>query len=737
MPEKLSDHEIRDITKALESGKPLDDKYRYLLFKEARQVELIWNGKNPHVQDTVLPFQIIEHIDEPRDDVKLELQPSLFDISGKKIQGWSNKLIWGDNKYVISSLKSGPIREEIEANGGIKLIYIDPPFDVGADFTANIEIGETDFEKTPTILEEIAFRDTWNKGPDSFAQMIYERLIVFKDLLSPQGQIIVHCDSRVSHLIRGMLNEIFGVDNFRNEIIWQRSFSGKTVSKNYSKDIDYLIWFSKDENYFFQESYKPLSESTLGTYVNDDNDGRGKYASFSLQKTSNPGPETTYDYKDKFGKIWKCPKKGWRMKEEKLRALENDGRIIYGKETLREKSYWDERKNEGQLVNNLWGDISNLQGKAKEITGYPTQKPEVLLERIISSFSEKNDIVADFFCGSGTSLVVAEKLGRKWIGADLGRFAINTSRKRLIMTQREQKELGKDFRSFEILSIGSYVYNDAKQQNEFNETVLKAYKAEVIENSVFTGKKSNRFVVVGPLDLPASRDFVDEMVQKCKEQKVIELDLLAFEFGMGVIPDAIEDASKQGVKLNLKIIPREVFDKKAVAEGAVKFSDVGYLDAKITIKKLEAQIELTDFSIFYSQDSLELDGQTLQKGKSKVVLDNGIIKKISKNKEGIVKIEDIATSWVDWIDYWAIDFNFEDRQELKIVKHDDGKIEQVATGRNIFDNQWQSFKTKSEKIELVSSRYEYPKPGKYKVAVKVIDVFGNDTTRIFDVNVGK
>jgi adenine-specific DNA-methyltransferase len=151
MPEKLSDHEIRDITKALEAGKPLDDKYRYLLFKEARQVELIWNGKNPHVQNTVLPFQIIEHIDEPRDDVKLELQPSLFDTSGKKLQGWSNKLIWGDNKYVLSSLKSGPIRDEIEANGGIKLIYIDPPFDVGADFSTTIEIGDTEFEKAPTV----------------------------------------------------------------------------------------------------------------------------------------------------------------------------------------------------------------------------------------------------------------------------------------------------------------------------------------------------------------------------------------------------------------------------------------------------------------------------------------------------------------------------------------------------------------------------------------------------------
>ena len=189
--------------------------------------------------------------------------------------------------------------------------------------------------------------------------------------------------------------------------------------------------------------------------------------------------------------------------------------------------------------------------------------------------------------------------------------------------------------------------------------------------------------------------------------------------------------------LNLKIIPREVFDKRAVAVDAVRFTDVGYLDVKIQFNKLEAQVELTDFSIFASQDSLEIDGENLPKGKSKIILDNGIIKKITKNKDGIIKIIDIATNWVDWIDYWSIDFNFEDRQELKLIKHDDGKIEQVATGRNIFDNQWQSFKSNSEKIELISSKYEYPKAGKYKVAVKVIDVFGNDTTRVFDVNVGK
>ena len=670
MAERLSDHEIRDITKALEAGLPIDDKYRYLIFKEARQVELVWNGKNTHVQDVVLPFQVIEHIDEPRDEVKLEQQQSLFDTSGKKVQGWSNKLIWGDNKYVLSSLKSGPIRDEIEANGGIKLIYIDPPFDVGADFSTSIQIGETDFEKAPTVLEEIAFRDTWGKGEDSYLGMIYERLVLMKELLADDGTIYVHIDWRVNSLLRLLLDEIFGKEKFRNEIIW--TYSGGAVPTNdFPRKHDTILKYRKGDKHTFNIEYKPYNELTAQ-----------------------------------------------RMKHiHKGKMVDVD---------------------RGTPVTDWWTDIKVPTGPAnKEKTGYPTQKPEALLERIIKVSSNEGDLIADFFGGSGTTAAAAEKLNRRWIMSDIGRFAVNTSRKRLINVQRELKREGKDFRSFEVLSIGSYSFNDFSQQHEFNEAVLLAYKAEAIKNSVFAGKKANHYVVVGPLDLPASSDFVDEMVQNAVEQKVVELDLLAFEFGMGVVPDAIENAKKIGVKLNLKIIPREVFDKKAVADGAVKFSEVGYLDVKIDVKKLEASVQLTDFSIFYSQDTLELDGENLQRGKSKVVLENGIIRKISKNKDGIVKIEDIATSWIDWIDYWAIDFNFEDRQELKLVKDENGKIAQVATGRNIFDNQWQSFRTNYEKIELTSSKYQYPKAGKYKIAVKVIDVFGNDTTRVFDLNVGK
>ena len=180
---KLSPNEIRDITNLLEAGKPLPEKYRFVLFGEQRNVELVWEGKSNALTDVRLPFQVIEQVDEPRSEKVLESQFGLFDTSGRQLKGWSNKLIWGDNKLIISSLRAGSIRDEIEKHGGIKLVYIDPPFDVGADFKMNIEIGEERFEKQPSVIEEIAYRDTWGKGSNSFNSMLYERikLIHFKN----------------------------------------------------------------------------------------------------------------------------------------------------------------------------------------------------------------------------------------------------------------------------------------------------------------------------------------------------------------------------------------------------------------------------------------------------------------------------------------------------------------------------------------------------------------------------
>ena len=213
----LTDNEVRDIVNHLEKRIPLSDEYRFLLFGNKREVELVWNGKNGEVSNVVLPFQTIEQVDEPRKGNTLEeRQFTLIDFDtdtrGRQLSGWTNKLIWGDNKLVLSSLKNGPMREEIEKQGGIKLIYIDPPFDVGADFSMKIQVGEDneEFTKQPNVLEELAYRDTWGKGTDSFIAMLYERLFIMKDLLARNGVICVHCDWRLNSSIRLIMDEIFG-----------------------------------------------------------------------------------------------------------------------------------------------------------------------------------------------------------------------------------------------------------------------------------------------------------------------------------------------------------------------------------------------------------------------------------------------------------------------------------------------------------------------------------------------
>src|SRR3989338_726491 len=277
---KLTDNEIRDITKYLEEGKPLPDMYRFLLFGYKREVELVWNGKTNEVTNVVLPFQVIEHVDEPRAEKDTRIQTSLFDFDnrGRQVKGWTNKLIWGDNKLILSSLKNGPLREEIEAQGGLKLIYIDPPFDVGADFSMNIEIGDDTFTKQPSVIEEVAYRDTWGKGADSFIVMIYERLKLMRELLAENGSIYVHAGIQVNHYIRLALEEIFGKDNLVSEIIWAYGSpsGGRAAGTKLVKIHEYILHFAKSyDNRIENKIHLPYSEKYLEDWFKyADSDGR-------------------------------------------------------------------------------------------------------------------------------------------------------------------------------------------------------------------------------------------------------------------------------------------------------------------------------------------------------------------------------------------------------------------------------------------------------------------------------
>ena len=760
---RLTEQEQQEIIRFLEADQPLPDKYRFLLFENKREVELVWNGKTSEVSNVVLPFQVIEQVDEPRAEQDTRLQGSMFDLDerGRQLKGWTNKLIWGDNKLILSSLKNGPLREEIEAQGGIKLIYIDPPFDVGADFSMDIEIGADTFTKRPNILEEIAYRDTWGQGADSFISMIYERLVLMRDLLAEDGSIYVHCDWKINPIIRLALDEIFNRQRFRSEIVWKRT-SGHSDAGRYGSSHDVIQYFTKSDSWIWNQPYQNYDSEYIENYYRySDDDGR-KWMSGDLGAAGLQGGG--YDY------TWKGVRRVWRAPETTMARLESENRIYYTRNGIpRIKRYLDE--SDGMLAQDIWADIESLRSWHNERVGYDTQKPEALLDRIIKASSNEGDLVADFFAGSGTTAAVAEKLGRKWIVSDLGKFAIHTTRKRMISVQRGLKDKGQDYRAFELLNLGRYErqhyigvnpnLREAEQQQQlaekesaFLDLILRAYRAEKTEGfRTFHGNRAGRLVAVGPVNLPVTRLYVEEVILECRQKHITRVDILGFEFEMGLFPNVLDEARAKGIDIAPKYIPADVFDKRAIERNQVVFHDVSFIEVTPRVKGNQVAVELTDFSVFYSQDSIAAAEASLKNKASRIVVEKGQIVKVSKDASGLVSREPLTQHWTDWIDYWAVDFNFENKREIIRVRREPtrqtqmegterpeqitlAEYEEVWTGDYIFENEWQSFRIRKDRsLELTSVARECT-PGRRKLAVKVVDIFGNDTMTIVEVTVG-
>ncbi|MGI6319983.1 MAG: site-specific DNA-methyltransferase [Bacteroidales bacterium] len=696
----LNDTDKNRIIELIKAGEKLPKEYIYKLFADEEDVFLFWNGRKEDVTNVALPFHSIEHIDEPRKETSQTLE--LFDTRGRQLKGWTNKLIWGDNKLILSSLANGPIRDEIEKEGGLKLIYIDPPFAVGADFGFEIEIGGEKAEKKQSIIEEIAYRDTWGKGISSYLSMMYERLKLMHNLLSEDGSIYVHCDWRVVNHLRLLMDEIFGSEKFRNSIVWNYSGWNKKLNFGFEKRYDSILFYGKGDKQVFNSFFEK----------------------------------------------WKSKEEYVKRRKQKILIEEGTKReyvLSDGGNGTRIKRYLDEAIAEGVVVDDVWS-LDKLNNSAKEKVDYPTQKPEALLERIIKASSNEGDLIADFFCGSGTTAAVAEKLGRKWITTDLGRFSIHTARKRLIGVQRELQKNGKDFRAFEILNLGKYerqffmddLTNGKRKAKEdlYVDLILEAYKAKRIDgHSTLHGQKAGRFVHVGPLDVPVTQSRLVDIFEECRKNLYTQVDVLGFEFEMGLTPQFIQELKEKGVSITLKYIPRDVFDKRAVEKGQVKFFDVAYLNTKEKINGKSITIELTDFVTHYTQDDIEELQQSMRAG-SKVVIEDGQIVKVVKDKNGIITRTVLTENWYDWIDYWAIDFNYEDKKEIIKVHNEKGEVEEKWTGNYLFENEWQSFRTKKNPtLEFTSIAYEYKKAGKYKVMVKVVDILGIDTSKIIEVNI--
>ncbi len=346
-----------------------------------------------------------------------------------------NLLIRGNNLLALHCLKH-------QFMGKVKLIYIDPPYNTGND--------------------SFHYNDAFNHS--SWLTFMKNRLEVARRLLSDDGFIFVQCDDFENAYLKILMDEVFGQENYRNSIYWHRTYAGKTVSKNVPWNVDTILLYSKRGATNLKPITSELTQKDIDSFNKDDNDGRGRYATVSLQKTGGPGPETTYDYTDNSGLVWKCPLKGWRMKEEKLKALENDGRLYITDKTIREKYYLKERLEIGKQIDNFWGDIGNMNRSSDVGYDVEGQKPEKLIQRLINLATSPGDTVLDFFIGSGTTASVALKMGRQFIGIEQLDYGQNDFVNRLQNVIRgDSSGISKDVNWH---GGGEFVYSELKRYNE-------------------------------------------------------------------------------------------------------------------------------------------------------------------------------------------------------------------------------------------------------------------------------
>ena len=382
-----------------ENGKSIDfDLLKQELSKEIiegnkEKYQLTWPGKKEAILNANTPCN-----------------KTLRPIKEKSIDfdNTENIYIEGDNLDGLKILQESYLNK-------INCIYIDPPYNTGNDFIYNDNFNR---EKQDELMESgqidemgnylISNNMTNGRYHSNWLSMMYSRLKLSRNLLSNDGLIFISIDDYEYDNLKKICDEIFGENNYINTFIWKRNSSGKTEKDKFTVNTEYIVLYSKSQNYMLNEAFKPLSEGTKAMYSKNDNDGRGYYRLYPLQKPGNPGPETTYDYIYNNGKVWPCPEKGWRIKQSKLKALENDGRLYFEGKSLSEKAYWDERPSEGKRIDTLWDDLPENSSASKEIENlfgkslFSNPKPTKLIKRCLE-IASKSGIVLDFFSGSATT----------------------------------------------------------------------------------------------------------------------------------------------------------------------------------------------------------------------------------------------------------------------------------------------------------------------------------------------
>lgn len=408
--------------------------------------ELRWTGKRPYRSTQYYPAQLRERYGEEKDN-------------------WINKIFWGDNLQVMSHILK-------EYRGKIDLIYIDPPFDSKADYKKKIEIkGVGKTESDSSSFEEKQYGDIWTN--DEYLQFMYERLILLRELLSDSGTIFLHCDWHKSHHLRMLMDEVFSPNNFINEIVWGYEDIGSRAVKYFKRKHDTILMYSKtaSEDRTFNILRKRLSKSTIERYQSYfDDDGK---ISYQKLKDTNPGV---------FAKLKGIP------------------------EDLSET--WLDINN-GAPLSDWWVDISALKNGFAEATGYPTQKPEALLERIIKASSNPGDLVFDCFMGSGTTQAVAMKLGRRFIGSDINLGAVQTATKRLINLAKEI-QLDDIYDNLEVYNVNNYDF--FRNPIEAKNLIIEALEIQPFtQGNVWDGELDGRMVKIMPVNRIATKADLEEL----------------------------------------------------------------------------------------------------------------------------------------------------------------------------------------------------------------------------------
>jgi len=560
------------------------------------KTELVWEGKYDEygrrrevdVAGCAMPMQKIETVDQPRSEAAAKGNLSLFEQKSKRQDDFRNMLVWGDNKLVMASLLK-------EFKGKVDLIYIDPPFDVGADFTMEVPIGDSyeAVQKDQSTLEMVAYRDTWGKGTDTYLSMM-------------QGNV-----------------------------------------NRFASNHDSILWYSKSNKYIFEP-----------------------------QKEQRDRPVRQL-------------KRVWDKETKKLvNAKDENGKVIY-------------IESHHRTIDDVWR-LSMLQPADRtENIGYATQKPESMIERIIRACSNEGDLVADLFCGSGTTGVVAERLGRQWIMADLGRFSIHTSRKRMIELQRKLHAEGKPYRAFDVYNLGRYERQWWQKERlqgadeEHRRVVLEFFRAEILMDApspLIHGRKGVAFCHVDGIDSLFTRDEARDVAEAVAQAGGREVYCLAWEFEMDIRLTIHALESEFGIKMKLIQIPREIMEKNRTSPPP--FLEMAVLKAE-PVYRNEGGKRMVDIKITQFMPSLA----------------EVPTKELEALKERAVK------SGFDFIDFWAVDFDWSPEMP--------------------FNHHWQDYRTRKDRsLKTVSDAgHVYNKPGTYTACVKVVDVFGADTSITVEVEV--